>query len=106
MYDYPTGRILTSFASRAEREKIIASHGFPGKRWANINSEKKLEEECARVRDEKLLTRYSDEGVASYAVPVFFENSLLGTVGVYMPLFRKTREKEKLIREKLLTFSL
>jgi len=106
MYDYPTGRILTAFATPQELEKILQQHGLPGERWGHLDTKEQLSEELARVRQKKLLTRYSADGVASYAVPVFWEGALLGTVGVYMPLYRKSDEKEALIREKLQAFSL
>lgn len=105
MYGYPSGRILVAHATESELDEILQKHGFPGDRWNGICTRSALDAELKQTRDTGLLSRRSADGVASFAVPVFWEGKLLGSVGVYLPSYRCTEEKERLIRERLLRFS-
>lgn len=104
LYEYPSGRVLVAYCSERELEQVLRRHGFPKSHWSGIVNRAQLDEEIARVRRAGILDRHTDS-VASYAAAVTAaDGRLIGSVGVYMPEFRLTAEKEALIREKLRRF--
>lgn len=106
LYEYPSGRVMVSFCDENELDLIIRKHGYPKKSWANIVNRAQLDAEIAKVRAQVVLFRESEEGVASFACPVFDqERHMVGSAGVYMPLFRLTPEKGQMIRRKLREFA-
>ena len=78
----------------ALQKKIIEKHGYPCARWNGASNAAALDAEICAVRKQGYAKRVSDEGVTSYAMPVFVGDTLLGTVGVYMPTFRWVPETE------------
>lgn len=106
LYEYPSGRVLVAHCSEEELSVILQKHGYPKKSWNNIVNRAQLDETICAARQEVILSRHSNDNVSSFAAPVSEQSGrLLGTVGVYMPSFRLTREKEEVIREKLLRFA-
>jgi len=101
IYGYPSGQILMAHADEQELEAILSKHGLP----PGIQDRKELDQERKRIREEFLLVKNSKDGVASYAVPVYLEEQLLGVVGVYLPSYRCTEEKEAIIKERLYHFA-
>lgn len=101
MYWYPSGKVLVSFCSDRERSRIIRKNGMPGDMWDGADTVEKLDAAVEKVRRDGWATLNSPINmVASYAMPVFLsDGSLLGSLGVYMPIRRKTPEKERLIRK-------
>lgn len=94
MYAYPSGKILVSYCKEDELKKIIEKHGYPKERWNGANNARTLWAEIETVRTNGYAKRVSEEGVTSYAMPVFVNDTLLGTIGVYMPTFRWVPETE------------
>lgn len=102
IYDYPSGKILVAFCDEDELKLIIRKHGFPGKHWNNISDMNMLRQEIENIRNREILKQRTEETtVTSYAIAVFADGRLLGSLGVYMPSFRETNEKEKLITQEL-----
>ena len=102
IYAYPSGKILVAFCSEDELKMIIKKHGFPGEYWNGISDINALRAEIDRVREQRILKqRTEDNTISSYAMAVFANGRLLGSLGVYMPGFRATEEKEKLILARL-----
>lgn len=105
LYEYPSGRVLVAFASETERDQLLSKHGLPKRSWNGIVNRAQLETEMANVRRDRVLTRKTQD-VASFAGPVFHTGGqLLGSVGVYLPIFRLTPQKEQYICEKLQRFA-
>jgi len=107
IYDYPSGKVLVANCDKDELKDIIEKHGYPHKYWNNISNMKQFEQEIEKARKLGCLHRISPDGkVASYAAPIFTnDNKLLGSAGVYMPAFRASEEKEKLIINELMKFA-
>ena len=101
IYEYPSGKILVSYCSDEERELILQKHGYPKEKWDGIRCQAQLEEAISKIKHLGYAMLVTEQGqVASYAGPVFDSGgTLLGSVGVYMPSYRKTPEKEQMIIE-------
>lgn len=105
LYAYPSGRILVAYCSESERAQVLRHHGYPKSHWNGIVNRAQLEAEIARVRAAGVLERHRS-GVASYAAAaLFFDGTLAGSVGVYLPEFRLTAEKEAQIYNELRRFA-
>lgn len=100
MYAYPSGRVLLAHAEGEALEAIIQKHGMP----PGVESKWQLSEVCSELRERWMLTK-NKNGVASFSIPVYYEEQLLGAVGVYMPSYRCTEEKENRIKERLRAFA-
>ncbi|MBE7042293.1 MAG: hypothetical protein E7399_02230 [Ruminococcaceae bacterium] len=103
IYEYPSGQILVAYCSEQEREIILKRNGYPNEHWSNISSEAELMKSIEQIRAKQYASKLTEGGeVAAYASPVFDEeNRLLGSIGVYLPSFRLTPEKEQMIIENL-----
>ncbi len=99
MYAYPSGRVLLAHADGEALEAILRKHGMP----PGIESKGQLIEVCKELREGWMLTK-NKNGVASFSIPIYYEEQLLGAVGVYMPSYRCTEEKENIIKEQLRVF--
>ena len=103
IYDYPSGKILVAFCDDAERRLIINKHGYPCEHWNGAANAAALRNEIEKIRDMPYLKQETECGaVTSYAAAVMVGGMLLGSLGIYMPGFRATDEKEKIITDALL----
>ena len=102
IYDYPSGKILVAYCDEDELDLILKKHGFPGERWNNISDMAGLRPILEDIRNKEILKQRTEEAtVTSYAIAVFMGDKLLGSLGVYMPSFRETPEKEQIIIKEL-----
>lgn len=102
IYDYPSGKQLVAFCGEEELKKILKKHGYPREHWNGIGTRKELDAELARIRTQRILKQTSVDGTTSYSIAVFARGELFGTLGVYMPTFRLTEEKETFIRHEMI----
>ncbi|MDR3710788.1 MAG: IclR family transcriptional regulator C-terminal domain-containing protein [Capsulimonadaceae bacterium] len=104
IYDVPTGRILVSYASPAERALVLAEWGMPGEYWQDIATEDQLDAACAAVRNQGYTVVAPDaHELAAMACPALDEQGkLLGAIGCYAPTFRCLRDRQDLIVQQLL----
>lgn len=103
IYEYPSGKILVAYCSPEEREKILQKHGYPKEAWEGISTGQELDRAIEAIRKDGYSKQVTERGqVASYAGPVFDqEGNLLGSIGVYLPSFRRTDQKEALMIQKI-----
>jgi DNA-binding IclR family transcriptional regulator len=95
IYTLATGRILTAYANPEQLARIVARHGQPGSRWSSARGAAGLERARVEIRKRGYeLIRQKTTGVVMFACPVLDdENSLLGALGCYAPLFRCPDER-------------
>ena len=101
IYGYPSGQILMAHADEEELDAILRKHGLP----PGVTNREELEQMRTKIREEYLLVKNGTDGVASYAIPVYHENVLIGAVGVYLPAYRLTETKETIIKARLHDFA-
>ena len=102
VYDYPSGKILAAFCSDEERMQILSKHGYPQEHWNGAANAAEFSAELEKVRCAPYIRQETEGGtVTSFAAAVMANGTLLGSIGVYMPTFRATDEKEKLICDEM-----
>jgi IclR family transcriptional regulator, KDG regulon repressor len=97
IYSYATGRVLTAFADRFEREYILEVWGYPEESWDNLREEKAFVKALEGIRKQGFCELLSEEQeVYTVAFPLLLPGGdLLGAIGCYAPIFRCPAEKQQ-----------
>ncbi|MFA6566843.1 MAG: helix-turn-helix domain-containing protein, partial [Victivallales bacterium] len=94
LYSMVTTRVMLAFAPDAEVDFFIRKNGMPGNDWNGIGDIEKLNGEFLKIRKAGFAEEKNSE-LAALAVPLLdTDGFLLGSIGVYVPLFRFNREKK------------
>ncbi len=95
IYEQPTGRVLTAFATPEDYQLIVKNNGPPEKNWPGY------ERDIVKIRKERQCLIYPNPNrVNSFAMPVIDSRKhLLGAIGCYSPAFRCGQQ----LKEKILT---
>lgn len=98
-YEKPTTRILSSYCSAEELEKIIDTHGYPNKTWNNITNMSEFKNTIEKIRTEAFSVK-DERDVRSFSAPIFVDEKFIGAIGCYCPSYRCNNEKRlKIINE-------
>jgi IclR family transcriptional regulator, KDG regulon repressor len=99
VYQTNTGRLMLSFLEKEQLKSFVKKHGLPKQdSWENFPDLKVFERKLNSIRKKGIIVHQDKAShLASVAVPVMKNNKCLAALGVYLPLFRFTKEKKEQI---------
>lgn len=105
IYSANTGRVILANYSPAHQEKFIIRNGLPTKEeWPEIylsdNPSGELMNQLAIIRNNGYEIFTDQNDIEGFAAPLFNEGHVIGSVGVYMPIFR-VGNKQAVLRKVL-----
>lgn len=82
LYSTPTGRLMTAFVSKKERDLIFEQNGKPDKVWPE------WEKEIREIRESGYVMMMTEQ-ITSFAVPLYESDTIFtGALGCHAPTFR------------------
>ena len=105
LYRASTGRIILACKSKPEQEAHIKKYGLPDKDyWPGIDDEEDFINELNKIRKKQMAIQIAKSNVVGVAVPIFINNEVVASLGVYLPEARFSLEMQgKIFREIQLT---
>ncbi|MGK2864662.1 MAG: IclR family transcriptional regulator, partial [Chitinophagaceae bacterium] len=102
-YETASGRLLMAYLSEKELERFLLQNGLPDKTlWKEASTLKSLSEALTKIRKESIaMTHLTDRHVRGFAVPVFAHDQVVAGLSIFLPDYRYTVAKQKLIIESL-----
>lgn len=101
-YDTSTGRLLLAYFSDEERKNIIKNAGLPSPGvWNEASTPEKFYKELQKIKETGIAFQTASSHVVGVAVPVFYKQKAIASLGIYLPEVRFYGELKKLIIESL-----
>ncbi|MGV8092987.1 MAG: IclR family transcriptional regulator [Mangrovibacterium sp.] len=100
-YRTSTGRMILACMEEKEQKEFIRKFGLPSSdAWSGIEDEEDLMTELNKIRKKQLAVQTSKAQVVGVAIPVYKDQKIIASLGVYLPLSRYTPSmQEKILNE-------
>ncbi len=92
-----TGRLMLAYLPEAERERLVSDTRNWGKYWPQVESKTQLLEALDEIREQGWAKTRNESDVVGVAVPLREAGGVVASLGVYLPAFRFTPEREEAI---------
>ena len=101
-YRTSTGRMILACMEKKEQQQFIQKFGLPSSEvWSGIEDEDDLITELNKIRKKQLAVQISKAQIVGLAVPIFKENKVIASLGIYLPQSRYTVSMQEKILEGL-----
>lgn len=98
IYKASTGRMILAYYSPKELEEFIDSVGLPAEdEWPNINSKGDLISALNTIKNDNFEFSSNKNHVVGLSKPIFLNNKVIASLGIYLPDIRFTKENKKRI---------
>jgi len=96
-----TGRIILACKNKQEQEAFIRKYGLPDKdHWPGIDDEEDLLNELKKIKKRQMAIQIAKSNIVGVGVPIYINNEVVASLGVYLPETRFTSEmQENIFRE-------
>ncbi len=86
LYETSTGRVILAFRKKVEQETFVSQYGIPTRtEWPGINNEEDFYKELQKIRKNKISVQESPANIVGIAAPIFIKDSVVASLGVYLP---------------------
>jgi len=103
VYETASGRLLLAYLPEKELDKFLQQNGLPDKNlWKEGSTLKGLTALLSKIKkDGMVITNATNRHVRGFAVPVFAHDQVVAGLSVFLPEYRYTVARQKLIIESL-----
>jgi DNA-binding IclR family transcriptional regulator len=102
VYKTSTGRIILACMNSSEQESFINKYGLPDNdTWPGIADEEDFFTELNKIRKKQIAIHVAKSNIVGIAVPVFLKNTIIASLGIYLPEIRFTEEMQASIVKEL-----
>jgi len=89
-----TSRVLAAFIPADELELVVKENGLPGSAWPESKTQTELGEALELIRTKGLAEEQANPEYYALAIPLLQRGGvLLGSIGLYMPVFRYNEKR-------------
>jgi DNA-binding IclR family transcriptional regulator len=102
-YETASGRLLLAYLSEKALENFLQQNGLPDKKlWKEAGTLKGFHESLAKIKKEEIaISHLVDRHVRGFAVPVFAHGKAVAGLSVFLPDYRYSFSRHKLIIKSL-----
>lgn len=99
IYETASGRLMLSFLSEREVDRIIKVNELPLEEiWPDATTKELLMTRLKEIRKKKLvITHLKNRHVKGFAAPVYFRGKVVASLSVFLPEVRCTEQKQQQI---------
>lgn len=102
VYRTSTGRMILASMKEKEQKEYIQKYGLPSSDvWRGIEDEEDLLLELAKIRKKQMAVQKSNNQIVGVAVPIFINEKVIASLGVYLPETRYTASMQERVVEEL-----
>jgi DNA-binding IclR family transcriptional regulator len=100
VYFTATGRIMLACMNPVNRNNFIQKYGLPNEMWPEVINEDDLIIELQKIKEKQLAIHFDGAHIVGIAAPIYKNEEVIASVGVYLPEARFTyKEQEKIFLE-------
>lgn len=101
-YRTSTGRMILACMEYKEQREFIRKYGLPEPEvWNGVEDEDDLITELNKIRKKQLAIQVSKVQIVGLAVPIFIDDKIIASVGIYLPQSRYTPAMQETTLEEL-----
>jgi DNA-binding IclR family transcriptional regulator len=101
-YRTSTGRMILACMEYKEQREFIRKFGLPEQEvWLGVEDEDDLITELNKIRKKQLSMQVSKAQIVGLAVPIFIDDKIIASLGIYLPETRYTSNMQERILEEL-----
>jgi DNA-binding IclR family transcriptional regulator len=101
-YQTSTGRMILACLDPGEQKKFLQNYGLPAPEvWSGIEDEDDFSIELQKIRKKQMAVQISKSQIIGIAVPVYKNDKIIASLGVYLPQSRYTVAAQEIILQKL-----
>jgi len=98
VFDTSTGRLLIAYFSEEDRKQIVQNIGLPSPAiWPEATTYQRLESEFDKIRGAGIALQITASRIVGVAVPIFEKDTVIASLGIYLPEVRFRGELKALI---------
>ena len=103
VYETATGRLLLAYLPEKDLERCIQKNGLPDEdTWKEATTKKSLLEVLEKIRHDGMVMTYAPtRHIRGFAVPVYAQEKVMAGLSVFLPDYRYTVARQKLIVDSL-----
>jgi len=102
VYLTATGRIILACMRKKKKELFIQKYGLPGEMWEEAGNKDKLMEELDKLKEKQLAVHFDGAHIVGVGAPIFKNDKVIASVGVYLPEVRFNYKTQELIFSEIL----
>jgi DNA-binding IclR family transcriptional regulator len=96
IYLTATGRMILACMLHSDQELFIQKYGLPNEMWPEIKSKEDMLMELQKIKLKQVCAHFADSHIVGIAVPIYKNDIVVASLGVYLPEVRftfKTQEQ-------------
>ena len=98
IYETATGRLMLSFLSEKQLKLFLRKKGLPTEHnWPEATQKEELLNALKEIREEKMAIQVSRQHIIGFAAPVYKEDNVVASLGVFLPEARLTEAHRRKI---------
>ncbi|MDB5202954.1 MAG: IclR family transcriptional regulator [Ferruginibacter sp.] len=101
-FNSSTGRLLMALLSKEDLDTFVATYGLPKEKSSRTISRTKFIADLADIRKKGYATHLPDDEILGIAVPIYQQQKAVASLSIYLPAFRSTEAKIRLMLKQLL----
>lgn len=97
IYLTATGRMILACMTPDEQDIFIQKFGLPNERWPEIKNKEDLISELCKIKEKKLSAHFADSHIVGVGAPVYKNDKIVASLGIYLPEVRFTYKAQEQI---------
>lgn len=96
-----TGRMILACMDTLEQELFIQKYGLPQEMWEGVRDKEDLMDELEKIKEKQLAIHYDGAHVVGVGAPIFKNDKVIASLGIYLPEVRFNYPLQELIFEEI-----
>ena len=92
-----TGRMILACMDHQDRELFIQKYGLPYEMWEGVGDKDDLMKELDKIKEKQLAVHYDGAHVVGVGAPVYNDDKIIASLGIYLPEVRFNYKMQELI---------
>lgn len=101
VYLTATGRAMLACSGLQKRELFIEKYGLPNEMWEGVKNKDDLMNELDKIQEKQLAIHYDGTHVVGVGAPVYKNDEVIASLGIYLPEVRFNYKLQELIFEEI-----
>lgn len=101
VYLTATGRMMLACMDTQEQELFIQKYGLPFDMWEGVGDKDDLMNELNKIKEKQLAIHYDGAHVVGVGAPIFKDDKIIASLGIYLPEVRFNYKLQELVFEEI-----
>ena len=101
VYLTATGRMILACMDNQKQELFIQKYGLPYEMWEGVRDKDDLMKELDKIKEKQLAIHYDGAYVVGVGAPVYKNDKVIASLGIYLPEVRFNFKLQELIFEEI-----